>query len=48
MTTPVDTKDAEVYNKECESIGAQNFLEDYLMKVVNRWHAKNYILMQIL
>jgi hypothetical protein len=39
-----DTKDAEVYNKECESIGAQNFLEDYLMKVVNRWHAKNYIL----
>lgn len=31
-----DVREPEEYNALCESIGAQNFLEDYLMKKVNK------------
>jgi hypothetical protein len=31
-----DTRDAQEYNQICESLGAQNFLEEYMAKVINR------------
>jgi hypothetical protein len=34
----VDVRTPEEYNKLCESIGAQNFLEDYMMKKVQKTH----------
>jgi len=33
-----DVRTPEEYNKLCESIGAQNFLEDYMMKKVQKTH----------
>jgi len=33
-----DVRTPEEYNKLCESIGAQNFLEDYMMKKVEKTH----------
>ena len=33
-----DVRTPEEYNKLCESIGAQNFLEDYIMKKVEKTH----------
>ena len=39
-----DVRDGESYNKACEEIGAQNFLEDYLIKVINRWDSRTYVL----
>ena len=33
-----DVRIPEEYNKLCESIGAQNFLEDYMMKKVEKTH----------
>ena len=36
LNTFHDVRDAESYNRICESIGAQNFLEEYMSKVVDR------------
>lgn len=35
---------AEEYNQLCKSLGAENFLEDFLMKSVLQWHESNYTL----
>jgi hypothetical protein len=37
-------RDADAYNQLCKEIASENFLEDFLIKVVNRWDAQNYIL----
>ena len=36
LNTFHDTRDAQEYNKICESLGAQNFLEEYMAKVIDR------------
>ena len=36
LNTFHDTRDAQEYNSICESIGAQNFLEEYMAKVVDK------------
>lgn len=37
-------KEASVYNEICKRIGAENFLEDFLMKTVSNWNAESYTL----
>ena len=37
-------KEASEYNEICKRIGAENFLEDFLMKAVSNWHAESYTL----
>jgi len=36
LNTFHDTRDAQEYNRICESLGAQNFLEEYMAKVIDR------------
>ena len=36
-----DVRKADDYNRICAEIGAQNFLEDYMVKVVNRYRTNN-------
>jgi glycosyltransferase involved in cell wall biosynthesis len=40
-----DVRSAEEYNKVCESIGSQNFLEDYMIKCLNRVDSSLYTLL---
>ena len=36
-----DVRNAEDYNRICQELGAQNFLEDYLVKVINKPEVNN-------
>lgn len=37
-------RNADAYNEFCKSIGAENFLEDFLMKLLEGWMHENYML----
>lgn len=38
-------KEASEYNEWCKNIGAENFLEDFLMKVLDGWESNTYSLL---
>lgn len=44
LSTFDDIRDAKTYNNRCEQLRSQNFLEDYMMKVVNGVNQEDVVL----